>query len=76
MGKSLKPGPNNRLPLRMLVDWGQLEIFAVAGVFSYSQQFPFTPEAGTLSLHANGGQVKLLSMELNEIARTWPGKTK
>ena len=76
MGKRLKPDPNNRLTLRMLVDWGQLEIFAAGGVFSYSQQFAFTPEDSSLNLYTNGGEVKLLSLELNQVARTWPGKTK
>ena len=74
MGKSLKPDANNRLKIRMLVDWSQLEVFAANGVFSYSQQFPFTPDDSSLNLYANGGEVKLVSLELNEVARTWPGK--
>jgi len=76
MGKSLKPDAHNRLTLRMLVDWSQLEVFAAGGVFSYSQQFPFTPEDQSLNLYTNGGEVKLVSLELNEVARTWPGKIK
>jgi fructan beta-fructosidase len=76
MGKSLKPDANNRLKIRMLVDWSQLEVFAAEGVFSYSQQFAFTPANSSLNLYANGGEVKLISLELNEVARTWPGKIK
>ena len=76
MGKSLKPDARNRLKIRMLVDWSQLEIFAAGGVFSYSQQFAFTPEDSSLKLYANGGEVKLVSLELNEVARTWPDKAK
>jgi fructan beta-fructosidase len=75
MGKSLKPSHDNRLTLRLLVDWGQLEVFAAGGVFSYSQQFPFTPEDSSLNLYTNGGEVKLISMVLNQVARTWPDKT-
>lgn len=73
MGKDLKPDSANRLKLRMLVDWSQLEVFAAEGVFSYSQQFAFTPGDATLNLYANGGEVQLISMELSEVARTWPG---
>jgi levanase/fructan beta-fructosidase len=72
LGKALKPDADNRLEIRMLVDWGQLEIFAAGGVFSYSQQFAFTPDDASLNLYANGGEVKLVSLELNEVARTWP----
>jgi fructan beta-fructosidase len=72
MGKPLKPDARNRLKIRMLVDWGQLEVFAAGGVYSYSQQFPFTPTDSSLNLYTNGGEVKLVSLELNEIARTWP----
>ncbi len=74
LGKSLKPTPDNHIKFRILVDWGQLEVFAADGVFSYSQQFPFTPEDSSLKLYANGGNIKLVSMELHEIARTWPGE--
>lgn len=74
LGKSLKPTPDNHIKFRILVDWGQLEVFAADGVFSYSQQFAFTPEDSSLKLYANGGNIKLVSMELQEIARTWPGK--
>jgi fructan beta-fructosidase len=74
MGKRLRPDANKRLKIRMLVDWSQLEIFAAGGVFSYSQQFPFTPDDSSLKLYTNGGEVKLVSLELNEVKRTWPGK--
>lgn len=76
MGKSLKPDANNHLKIRMLVDWGQLEVFGAGGVFSYSQQFAFTPDDDSLNLYANGGEVKLVSLELHEVARTWPNKGK
>ena len=76
MGKSLKPDAENRLKIRMLVDWSQLEVFAAGGVFSYSQQFAFKPDDDSLILSTNGGEVKLIALELNEVARTWPGKAK
>ncbi len=72
MGKPLKPSADNILKIRMLVDWGQLEIFAAAGVYSYSEQFAFTPSDSSLNLYTNGGEVKLMSIELHNIARTWP----
>jgi fructan beta-fructosidase len=72
LGKSLKPDANGRLTIRMLVDWGQLEVFSAGGVYSYSQQFPFTPDDASLNLYTKGGEVKLVSLQLNEVARTWP----
>ena len=74
LGQSLKPNADNKVKIRILVDWGQLEVFADDGVFSYSQQFAFTPDDDSLQLYANGGDVKLVSMEFHEMARTWPGK--
>ena len=76
MGKALKPDAQNRLKIRMLVDWGQLEVFAAGGVFSYSQQFAFTPEDSSLSLYTNGGEAMLVSLTLHEVARTWPDNDK
>ena len=58
----------------MIVDWGQLEIFAAGGVYSYSEQFAFTPDDSSLNLYTNGGEVKLLSLEIHEVARTWTEK--
>jgi levanase/fructan beta-fructosidase len=74
LGQSLKPTADNRLKIRILADWGQYEVFANDGVFSYSQQFAFTPDDSSLHLYVSGGDVKLVSMEFHEIARTWPGK--
>lgn len=72
MGKSLKPDEKGRLMIRMLVDWGQLEVFSAGGVFSYSQQFAFTPNDASLNLYTKGGEVRLVSLEFSEVARTWP----
>ena len=72
LGHTLRPDKQDRLTIRMLVDWAQLEIFAAGGVFSYSQQFAFTPDDASVSLYTKGGEVRLVSLELNEVARTWP----
>jgi len=69
----LKPLSKNHLKIRILADWGQLEIFGNDGVFSYSEQFAFSPCDSTLALTTVGGNVKLVSMEFHEIARTWKG---
>jgi len=74
MGKGLKPDASNHLKIRMLVDWSQLELFAAGGVFSYSQQFPFTPADSSIRLYTNGGEAKLVSLVLLEVARIWPHK--
>jgi levanase/fructan beta-fructosidase len=71
LGKKLKPDASNVLSIRMLVDWSSLEVFAANGVYSYSEQFAFTPEDTSLQLYANGGELTLISLEFNEIARTW-----
>lgn len=72
LGKPLSPDAENRLRIRMLVDWSSLEVFAAGGVFSYSQQFAFTPDDASLNLYTNGGEVKLISMDFHEISRIWP----
>jgi levanase/fructan beta-fructosidase len=44
LSKDLLPNFSNRIKIRILVDWGQLEVFANDGVFSYSEQFAFNPD--------------------------------
>lgn len=73
-GQALKPDTNGILKIRMLVDWAQLEVFSAGGVFSYSAHLPFTPDDNSLGLSADD-EVKLVSLSLNEVKRTWP-KTK
>ena len=68
----LKPDENGILKIRMLVDWAQLEIFSAGGVFSASYQLGFTPDDSTVGLSATGGDVKLVSLELNEVGSIWP----
>jgi len=50
-------------------------ILAVGGVFSASYQLGFAPDNSSLKLSATGGEVKLRSLTLNEVARIWPGTT-
>jgi fructan beta-fructosidase len=64
------PDESGMITIRLLVDWGQLEVFALDGVFSYSEQFPFTPESDDLELSADG-TVRLVAMKLHEIKRIW-----
>ncbi|MDP6634959.1 MAG: glycoside hydrolase family 32 protein [Phycisphaerae bacterium] len=70
--KALKPDANGVLTVRMLVDWSQLEVFSAGGVFSYSANLPFTPKDSSLGLTSAGGDVKLVSMTMNEVGRIWP----
>jgi levanase/fructan beta-fructosidase len=70
LGESCKPDGSGQLTIRLLVDWGQLEVFAQNGIFSYSEQFAFTPERDDLELSTDGN-VTLVSMELYEIRRIW-----
>jgi len=70
LDEELKPDASNKIKVRILVDWGQLEVFANNGVFSYSEQFAFSPENKDISLFSDGS-VKLVSMEFHEISRIW-----
>jgi hypothetical protein len=71
----LKPDANGMLKIRMLVDWAQLAVFSSGGVFSYSAHLPFTPGDSSLGLSSTGGDVKLVSLTLNEIKSIWPKPT-
>ena len=70
LSKQLLPDASNRIKIRLLVDWGQLEVFANDGVFSYSEQFAFDPDRNDLELYSDG-EIKIVSIEFNEVARTW-----
>ncbi len=68
--KSLLPDAFNRIRLRMLVDWAQLEVFADMGIFSYTEQFAFTPARSDIELFTDG-EIKLISMEFHELKSIW-----
>ena len=70
LDKALIPGTSNRISIELLVDWGQLEVFSNDGVFSFSQQFAFSPDRDDIELFTDG-EIKLISMEFHEVARTW-----
>ena len=70
MGEACAADKSNHITIRILADWGQLEIFSNNGIYSYSEQFAFTPERDDLELSTDG-KVKLVSMELHEIKRIW-----
>ncbi|MFP4548458.1 MAG: glycoside hydrolase family 32 protein [Fidelibacterota bacterium] len=60
----------NKLNVRILADWGQLEVFANNGIFSYSEQFGFTPGNNDLEIYTNI-PIKMVSLEFHEIQRIW-----
>jgi sucrose-6-phosphate hydrolase SacC (GH32 family) len=70
-GQTLNP-VNNHIKLRLLVDWGELEIFGNDGALSYSHNVTFTPQDSFLGLSVNGN-VNLVSMTYHDVNRTWPG---
>jgi len=71
LDEQLKPDASNRIKLRILVDWGQLEVFANQGIFSYSEHFAFSPDnRGDISFFTDG-EIKMVSMEFHEITRIW-----
>ncbi|GAB5516180.1 glycoside hydrolase family 32 protein [Rhodopirellula baltica] len=71
LGKSLKPDHDKKLTIRMLVDWSSLEVFSAGGVFSYSEQFAFTPNDESVRLFTRGGNVALEKLQLNRVKSTW-----
>ncbi|MBL7115747.1 MAG: glycoside hydrolase family 32 protein [Kiritimatiellae bacterium] len=68
---TLKPDKKGLLKIRMLVDWAQLEVFSAGGVFSASYQLGFKPDDSTVGLSATGGDVKLVSLDLNNVGSIW-----
>jgi len=61
-----------RLTLRILVDWGSLEVFANDGEVSYTESFAFTPSDSSLSVSADGN-LSLIAADFREVGRSWPG---
>ena len=70
LSKELLPDEVNHVRIRILVDWGQLEVFGNNGIFSYTQQFAFSPDHDDIELFTDGN-LKLKTMEFHDIARTW-----
>jgi fructan beta-fructosidase len=69
-GAPLSPA-NGRVSMHVLVDRGQLEIFADGGAFSYTDNVDFNPANQGLSLFTDGGSVRLNSLRFNRIASAW-----
>ena len=67
----LKADANNKLTLRVLVDWSSIEMFSDGGVFSLTQHVGFDPNDQSIGLSATGGAVKLESLVLNPIQSIW-----
>ncbi|MGW3811072.1 GH32 C-terminal domain-containing protein [Micromonospora sp. NPDC005113] len=72
MGQSLAAN-DGRVKIRMLVDRNQVEVFGNDGRFSRSENPSFDQRSDSrgLSLYAEGGNVKLVSLKFNELAPTW-----
>jgi levanase/fructan beta-fructosidase len=66
----LKPDADGKLKIRMLIDWSNIEIFANKGVFSYSENLALDPKANNVEINVDG-DVKLTSLEFNEIKSIW-----
>ena len=58
------------IKIRMLVDQGQLEVFANGGIYSYSEEFAFTPDRDDIGFFTNGS-LRLTSMSFHEIGSIW-----
>ncbi|MFJ6984769.1 MULTISPECIES: glycoside hydrolase family 32 protein [unclassified Streptomyces] len=71
-GKPLAPR-GGKIALDILVDRGQLEIFADGGRFSYTRNVDFDSGADSLGLRtfAEGGTVTLHKAELTQLSTSW-----
>jgi fructan beta-fructosidase len=70
LGQSLAP-INNKIRIRLLVDWGELEAFGNDGKLSWTQNIAFTQGDSAIGLSVNGN-VHLDTMEFHSIQRIWP----
>ena len=74
LGKSLLTDYTKRIKILILVDWAMFEVFANKGLFSFTQQFLFTPNENPLALFSEGNNTKLISLTFNDVGRIWPGE--
>ncbi|MCE1198023.1 MAG: glycoside hydrolase family 32 protein [Marinilabiliales bacterium] len=70
LSKSLTPDARGHVRIRLLVDWGQLEVFGNDGRFSYTQQFAFAPDEAGIRLFTDG-DLAVVSLEFHELKRCW-----
>jgi fructan beta-fructosidase len=66
---------NGRVKVRLLVDRGQLEIFGNDGKLSVTDNVNFNsaPTSQGIRLYAEGGSVKLVSLQLYKLGSAWGG---
>jgi sucrose-6-phosphate hydrolase SacC (GH32 family) len=72
LGKTASlPAQDGRIKLRLLIDRTSLEVFAQDGLVSMSSCF--LPEAAdwNLEFYAQGGPVRLVSLEIHELKSAW-----
>lgn len=71
LGSSIKP-INGKVKIRLLADWGELEMFGNDGQVSYAENFKFTTGDGFVSMTANG-ELKVVSARFSKLKRCWAG---
>lgn len=66
-----------RIRIHILADRGQLEIYGNDGKVSFSDNVGFDPmpRSAGVAVYAEGGRVRLVSLQYNEIRRAWPAYT-
>ena len=70
LGQALEPS-KNRVKVRLLVDWSQLEVFGNDGKFSWTENVAFAPDASSIGLSVDGN-VKLVAMDFHRVKSAWP----
>ncbi|MNW42568.1 Levanase precursor [compost metagenome] len=65
-------GPvNNRVRMSIFMDWCSVEVFGGDGSTVISDTIFPAPESNGLELYAVGGNVKLVSLQINELGSIW-----
>ena len=65
------PTANGSVKLRMIVDWGSVEVYANQGEVTFTKLFYPAPSNMNLELFAKGGTAKIRAMEVYRLQSIW-----
>lgn len=67
---------NNRVRMSIFMDWSSIEVFGGEGLAVISDMIFPASESNGLELYAVGGDVKLVSLQINELGSIWRDEVK
>ena len=65
------PPQNNRVRMRLFLDWGSVEVFGNDGAAVITADIFPDPQRGGLELFADGGDAKLVSLKVSPLQSVW-----